>query len=318
MTCDLMQEDGGDLMVSKDELEELISIMRRQESTTYLRKDYLSSKSDDDNVVHAHNHFLDASWRQRIIEWMFGVVDTCGLRRDSVAIAAYYLDLCVERNVIHSRQDFQLAAMTALQLAIKLYDSTVMKLDSMVKLGRGLFSEQDVIEMESKMLSALQWQVHPPTPVCYLRQFLRVPPRTVTPLTRYILGEVTRFIAEISVCIYNFVRYPPSVIAYAGMLIAMERIDEFELPAQQRQEIFDAMKQMAKLDHSSPQVIEAVRELRSSLEKNVSIQDLIDSIDAQCHDGAHKMKRQRSKMERRDSGFSQSPRDVVVTGQRRH
>ena len=310
-----MQVDSGDMMFSSDDLEELIAIMRRQESTTYCRKDYLSS-SDAGHGDHAN--VVDASWRQRIIEWMFGVVDTCGLRRDSVAIAAYYLDLCVERNVIHSRQDFQLAAMTALQLAIKLYDSTVMKLDSMVKLGRGLFSEQDVIEMESKMLSALQWQVHPPTPVCYLRQFLQVLPPTVSPLTKYILGEVTRFIAEISVCIYKFVRYSPSVIAYAGMLIAMERIDEIELPSEQRHEIFDMMKQMAKLDNLSAQVTEAVQELHNSLDKNVCIQDLMDSIDAQCHDGLHKTKNQQSKLGRRDSGFSQSPKDVVVTGQRQH
>ena len=300
MTFDPMQLD--DTFTTVD-MEDLLETMRRQERSTYRRNDYLSQGQ--------FAHIVDGSWRQRIVEWMFGVVDTCGLRRDSVAIAAYYLDLCVERDVIDSRQEFQLAAMTALQLAIKLYDSTVMKLDSMVKLGRGLFTENDVINMETKILKALKWQVHPPTPVCYLRQYLRLLPSDVSPLARYIVGEVTRFIAEISVCIYKFVKYPPSVIAYAGMLIAMERIDESELHAWERERIYASMAQVAEMDHKSDQVVSAVAELHASLDKNVSIQELINTIDAQCHDGFQKMCIQ--KYARRYSGPGHSPRDVRST-----
>ena len=213
--------------IHMEEAADIITVMRQQEATIYLRNDYLSDTR--------YAKVVDGTWRQRIVEWMFGVVDHCSLRRDSVAIAAYYLDLCVERGVVESRQEFQLAAMTALQLAIKLYDSTVVKLDSMIKLGRGLFTEQDVINMETKMLNALKWQVHPPSPICFLRQFLRLLPPTVAPLARYVVAEVTRFISEISVCLYKFVDCPSSLVAYAGMLIAMEIIDEATLPLWQRQ-----------------------------------------------------------------------------------
>jgi Cyclin, N-terminal domain/Cyclin, C-terminal domain len=250
-------------------------------------------------------------WRQRIVEWMFG---------DSVAIAAYYLDLCVERGVVESRQEFQLAAMTALQLAIKLYDSTVVKLDSMIKLGRGLFTEQDVIDMETKMLNALKWQVHPPTPICFLRQFLRLLPPSVAPLARYMVAEVTRFIAEISVCLCKFVDCPSSAVAYAGMLIAMERIDEAVLPLWQRQQIFQTMLIAAKLDHRSPQVMDITKRLRLSLEKNVSLQDLMNTIDAQCQaEGYYQLAPDHSDMysKVRLATSQHSPRDVVSTRQGR-
>ena len=262
-----------------DEVVDIIAVMQAQERTIYLRSDYLANGSYAD--------VLDASWRQRIVEWMFGVVDHCSLRRDSVAVASVYLDLCVERGVVTSRLEFQLAAMTALQLAIKLYDSTVVKLDSMIKLGRGLFTEQDVIAMESKMLSALKWQVHPPTSICFLRQFLRLLPPSVSPLSRYVLAEVTRFIAEISVCLYKFVDCPTSVIAYAGMLIAMDKIDSTTLPPCHRQEVYECMSTAANLDHHSPQVVEAVNRLKASLEKNVSLQSLMRTIDSQCRVGGY-------------------------------
>jgi Cyclin, N-terminal domain len=166
-----------------------VTAMRTQELTTYRRCDYLDSQDGRLQTV------LDASWRQRIVEWMYGVVDHCSLRRDSVATASVYLDICVQRGLVKTREEYQLAAMTALQIAIKLCDSTVVKLQSMVALGRGLFTAQDVIDMERKMLATLNWNCHPPTSVCFLRQFLRLLPPTVPPYTRYMIAEVTRYVS---------------------------------------------------------------------------------------------------------------------------
>lgn len=287
---------------SREEVLNILQIMQRQETTTYRRFDYLSGCSTSGSAV------VDGPWRQRIVEWMFGVVDHCSLRRDSVAVATYYLDLSVQKKLISSRQEFQLAAMTALQLAIKLYDSTMVKLDSMVKLGRGLFVEKDVVEMERRMLDALRWQVHPPTPICFLRQYLRLLPDHVSPMTKYLVAEVTRFISEISICLYKFVDCLPSVVAYAGMLIAMERIDNVALPVWQRKEIFTTMKTAMGLDNESETVLNAVYMLQTSLEKNVSLEDLLQTIGAQCLESYGKVPANTYSIH--SSNSVSSPRDV--------
>uniref|UniRef100_A0A7S2YRI7 Cyclin-like domain-containing protein n=1 Tax=Entomoneis paludosa TaxID=265537 RepID=A0A7S2YRI7_9STRA len=292
------------LSTRMEDVQDVLELMHIQESTTYRRVDYLSQDPTLSMKV------VDGSWRQRIIEWMYGVIDHCSLRRDSVAVATYYLDLCVAKGMVSSRQEFQLAAMTALQLAIKLYDSTMVKLDSLVKLGRGQFKENDVVQMEQRMLKVLNWQVHPPTPVCFLRQYLRMLPQTVSPMTRYMLAEVTRFISEISVCLYRFVKYTPSSIAYAGLLIAMERIDEALLPVWQRQEFFVIMKEAAQIDRTSPEVLEIMQQLKRSLEKNVSLQELMKTIDAQCLDNYGKT-RVDNYSGQGQFGGSHSPRDVT-------
>jgi Cyclin, N-terminal domain/Cyclin, C-terminal domain len=274
-----------------EEVVDVIAVMRHQEVAVYRRTDYLRLQEQQEQVQEDGTMatatapaamVVDATWRQRIVEWMFGVVDHCSLRRDSVAIAAIYLDLCVERGVIASRQQFQLAAMTALQLAIKLYDSTVVKLDSMIRLGRGLFTEQDVIDMEMTMIKALRWNLHPCTPLCFLRQYLRMLPPFVSPPARYVIAEVTRFISEISVCLYKFVDVPGSAIAYAGMIIAMDRMDEVALPDWQREIIAQRMSAVVGLDADSDVLQDIIQRLLVSLEKNVSIADLMDTIDAQC------------------------------------
>lgn len=284
------------------DVEDILVVMRQQEMTTYRRRDYLSGNEG------FATHVVDGAWRQRIVEWMYGVVDHCSLRRDSVAIAAYYLDSCVEKGLVESRQEFQLAAMTALQLAIKLYDSTMVKLDSMVKLGRGLFTEHDVVNMERKIVSSLEWRLHPPTSICFLRQFLRLLPASVAPPTRYLIAEVARFIAEISVCLCKFISLPPSMIAYAGMLVAIERIDETTLTVDLRDQIHGAMSKVADLDHKSILLIEVVSMLHQSLENNVSLRELMNTIGAQCQGGYRKI--DSSEFGQFQTSGAHSPRDV--------
>jgi hypothetical protein len=284
------------------DVEDILVVMRQQEMTTYRRRNYLSGNEG------FATHVVDGAWRQRIVEWMYGVVDHCSLRRDSVAIAAYYLDTCVEKGLVESRQEFQLAAMTALQLAIKLYDSTMVKLDSMVKLGRGLFTEHDVVNMERKIVSSLEWRLHPPTSICFLRQFLRLLPASVAPPTRYLIAEVARFIAEISVCLCKFISLPPSMIAYAGMLIAIERIDETTLTVDLRDQIHSAMSKIADLDHKSILLIEVVSMLHQSLENNVSLRELMNTIGAQCQGGYRKI--DSSEFGQFQTSGAHSPRDV--------
>jgi hypothetical protein len=303
--------------LAMEQVSEIVDRMRRQEATTYRRSDYLTLDPTLEVEV------ADGTWRQRIIEWMYGVVDHCALRRDSVAVAAIFLDLCVERNLVESRREFQLAAMTALQLAIKLYDSTMVKLDSMVKLGRGQFQIQDVVEMERKLLAALQWRVHPPTSLCFLRQYMQLVPAGLVPhMTRYMLSEVTRFITEISVCLYKFVKYPPSAVAYATFVTAMERIGEAALPSWQRHDILARVTSVLDEDVvvGSPMMKEIYDLLQASLQKNVNLEHLLKTIEVQCGVAPTDTRCHNSKAVLRESEYYQndpsgvrhhSPRDVV-------
>ena len=285
---------------------EILSNMMRQESTIYKRINYL----DRPHPTEAQNSEpIDGSWRQRIIEWMYGVVDHCSLKRESVAVATFFLDLSAAKGLVLTRRDFQLVAMTSLMLSIKLYDSTLVKLDSMVKLGRGLFDERDVIATEMKMLKAMNWQVHPPTPVCFMRQFLRLLPRETTPIARYMIIELTRFISEISTCLQKFLPILPSTMAYASILIAMERIDASALSVAERKQFQANVQALSGIDLSTPDMTSTIDQLRATLDSNVNLQELLRTIDAQCSLGFNKPFEQEAGLQSKGEG-PHSPRDV--------
>lgn len=286
---------------SLDEIHETLRVMRILEKGHYHCRDYLADQSPTQRET------VDETWRQRMCEWMYGVVDHCNFRRDIVGVSATYLDMCLsrDREVIDSRRNFQLAAMTALYLAMKVHDTSFIKLESLIKLGRGLFTEDDVIKMESKILVKLEWQIHPPTTMCYVRQYVRLLPDSISPSTTYMVSEISRFVAEISVCLYKFVRYPPSLVAFATILISMNGIDEGSLPAWQRNQVFCRMKNVANVSLSTPGVHEVTKLLQASFEKNVDIKALMTTIDPNCHVG-YTHKSRKPMME-----YEGSPKDVM-------
>jgi len=218
-------------------------------STMLLQQDFYWQPLD----ISRYSHVTDATWRQRIIEWMYGVVDTCRLRRDVVAVAVHYLDASLD--LLASRADFQLAAMTSLQLAIKLYDSTILKVSSMVQLGRGLFTVDDIVTMETRILQHLRWKVHPPTTLCFLRQY------TLPSQDAWAIQEMTRFQSEIATCLYTLRSFQPSELATAALDVARRQLGvELHVPTPN---------------------LDCVHALEATLANNASWHELLQSLSTQ-------------------------------------
>ena len=189
--------------------------MRRLEATTYKRP--IAKKLPEP---------FNGLWREQIIKWMYTLVKYCNLRHESAAAASYYLDVAVCKGLIQSPNDYQLGAMTALYLALKVYDSPnlrVVKLSSLVKLGNGEFNEHDIQRMERDMVKLLDWHLNPPTPNCFLQQYLTLLPSNQR--TKDEIEEIAFQAIEHTMSRDLFLAAPPSVIAYSALLMAIETVD---------------------------------------------------------------------------------------------
>eukprot|EP00580_Thalassiosira_gravida_P018045 CAMPEP_0201677510 /NCGR_PEP_ID=MMETSP0494-20130426/44271_1 /ASSEMBLY_ACC=CAM_ASM_000839 /TAXON_ID=420259 /ORGANISM="Thalassiosira gravida, Strain GMp14c1" /LENGTH=202 /DNA_ID=CAMNT_0048160479 /DNA_START=55 /DNA_END=660 /DNA_ORIENTATION=- len=100
-------------------------------------------------------------WREKICEWCYQVVDHFDFNREVVSVAMSYLDRYLATRTVN-RRIFQLAAMTALYLAIKLYEPGKLRMSSLIDLSRGYFLAEHIVTMEDSMLQSLHWHVHPP------------------------------------------------------------------------------------------------------------------------------------------------------------
>lgn len=230
------QHDNDDRMI-------VLRTMRALESSVYKRPRAQSMPE-----------IFRGLWRRQIVEWMYVLIKYCKLKHEATAAAVYYLDAAVmcESSLVMSPRDYQLCAMTALHLALKVYDSPtvrVIKLSCLVKLGNGEFTVEDIIQKEQDLVRALGWRINPPTPDCFLQRYMELLPflddnddehavemsdygkeedDQLAPIERRRLKRLAKLeelaseYIELAMARDRFLSVPPSVIAYAALLSAME------------------------------------------------------------------------------------------------
>jgi Cyclin, N-terminal domain len=161
------------------ELLERLEIMFVQEDKSYKTVDYLNPEFQSRLASVCDGSLIDPTeatqssvslsstssssgindiWREKICEWSYQVIDHFDFSREVVSISIHYLDRFLATRPCNKKV-FQLAAMTSLFLAIKLYEPGKISMQSMIELSRGYFH---VKQMEAMEISILRY-VAPPS-----------------------------------------------------------------------------------------------------------------------------------------------------------
>ena len=153
------------------DLLERLEVLLKQECFVYQTNDYLSPNyqlqlqisSDAETDATVQSSSLSVStysssasginevWREKICEWSYQVIDHFDFSREIVSISMHYLDRYLATRSVNKKL-FQLAAMTSLYLAIKLYEPGTLTMASMIELSRGYFQVEQMAEMEIAIL----------------------------------------------------------------------------------------------------------------------------------------------------------------------
>ncbi len=288
------------------EIYEIVSIMREKGTVVY----HINCK-ERCNIT---NDELVSLWRQMLVKWMYYVVDCCRLQRHAVAVAAYFLDVAILRDLCTTREEHQLAAATALQMALKTFDVAVIQLDKLVQLGRGFFNEDDVAEMEMKIICSLNWYLHPPTMYCYLLQYEQLVPTTDVDPDRKVLNTVLRIIAEEITLDERYIKYCPSIQGLAATMVALDFVPDVILPKRHREIAETRLTAMIDTKEDIKELSKVIKKIYKTLKKTEKFQVIIDATSANTK-GA---KMYRKAIQSAESNLNvtklsseqQSPRDV--------
>jgi Cyclin, N-terminal domain/Cyclin, C-terminal domain len=166
---------------------------------------------------------LNSSWREKICQWSYNVVDHFDLPREVVAVSLDLFDryLATRGNQCSGNMAL-LASLTTLHIAIKVHSEKNIKLTTLASLSRGQFESEHIEQMEWRIMNALGWQLHPPTLFAFVSHLLMLFPGDVHHLVRKELFEVAIYMAELSVCDSFFVKYPASAVAMAAIINVMD------------------------------------------------------------------------------------------------
>ena len=164
------------------------------------------------------------------------VADHFDLTRDLVYIALNYVDrVCAASDTVGLLRDksrFQLLAMAALCLAIKLHggmdthapgvESSIV--ETILHLGRGHFSAEELKAMETDALQHLQWRLNPPTPQTFVSYLLELFPVE----EKAEISDIALYTIELSVHDYYLIPSKPSVLALAALSNAAHMLGHSE------------------------------------------------------------------------------------------
>jgi len=221
----------------RQQISDRFAVMRKQEDRFYRKSDYLSELDDIPSLLDQDGKTVDKDCRYKMATWCFEVVEYCKFSRDTANLAINYLDqfLGTKKGIfaLYDRRDFQLAAMTSLELAAKIQEPKVLEMRLLSELSKGSYSILELTAMEKKILSALDWRMCPPTAFSFANLFLQLLPKSIPAYTKSILKDFSLLQIEFSVKDYFFVAHKSYNIALASILNAAEALHCFCLTTRQ-------------------------------------------------------------------------------------
>jgi hypothetical protein len=213
--------------LTRAELVDQIGIMCMQEETTYAVDDYMKQTVVLRKFARKP---VNEDCRLKMCQWCFHVINYCKFRRETVVVAMSYLDryLSTEhgRPALLSQKHYQLVAMTALYIAIKISEPMEVDTSLLSDLSQGMYSEMDFVDMEQHILEVLEYRVCGPTALSFVQVFLGLAPVTIHPDVAALIMDSARYQTELLVSSQSLCTVKPSEAAFAAILNAMEGLDE--------------------------------------------------------------------------------------------
>jgi lipoyl(octanoyl) transferase len=247
------------LIAELQEAAQDLKILLSREEESYARpSDYIAKASV--SSVNAKER-VSESWRRKLCEWCFEVVDHFTYDRQVVSFALNYLDraAALKSELMDDpipKRDYQRLAVTSLYMAIKLHGETdetegprrKLGIRVFVELSRGFFNRVVIEETERSILNSLNWRINPPTCLCFLASLFPLCPKWDAPegmiSSKHMshstviaaLYDVARYLTELSECVSYFAfQCKASMIAYGAVLCGIEALrSSAPLPAKVR------------------------------------------------------------------------------------
>jgi len=254
---------------NEDVIDRLL-VMRKQEDTTYVCTDYLKTTMS--------STMIDELCRSKMLTWCFQVADFGKFNRDTVVIAMSYLDLFLSSgapqamDVIKTRKAFQLASMTTLYMAIKLFEPVEMDTTAFAALSRNIYTAQDFVKTEFAILSALNWRINGPTTLSFLEHFFAlIPDRSVSCIMiREVLIPICKQYLELTLSDYYFVTQKPSTVAIAVLSASLEHVSLNSFNETERCSLFSDISNALKVELNSSNILSAQKRLATISNEFVS------------------------------------------------
>lgn len=185
---------------------------------TNLDSAFLNKSAFHSESTNRQNMNLD--WRYRIARWLLTASDELNISRETALIALTYCDRYMMKRHVE-KQVYQLASITSLFIASKLFEKRPIKMATLVRYTQRVFPPLAITRLEKDILHWNATFMYPPTACYFAMMFINGVYGSTSTIKSFI--ENIEFNIQLASCDFYFLRYKPSTVAVASIMIAFEQ-----------------------------------------------------------------------------------------------
>ena len=216
--------------------------------------------AEQHRLANCHHH----SWRERVSQWSYDVIDLLEAPRETVYVSMNILDRYVSTIRVGGEEllsdEYRLAAIASLFIAVRLSSGSLqLKMQRLLCISQSGILLEDAHSTVTKILKTLSLDSPILTPSAFIRALLG-PLQDTTTIDKDAMMTIMEhafYLAELSVCDQHFCGVSPSKIAFASVILSLH--NSAELPpsscsiVDQSTCLFvlDTIRKQTGMDHTS-------------------------------------------------------------------
>ncbi|KAK9282256.1 hypothetical protein L1049_005170 [Liquidambar formosana] len=209
-----IDSDHGDPQLCSLYASEIYSNLRVAELTRRLCSNFMERVQRD----------ITQSMRGILVDWLVEVSEEYKLVPDTLYLTVYLIDSFLSENYIE-RQRLQLLGITCMLIASKYEEICAPRVEEFCFITDNTYTRGEVLELESRVLNYLRFQIFAPTSKTFLRRFLRAAQASYKSPSLE-LEYLANYLAELTLINYGFLSLLPSVIAASAVFLARWTLDQ--------------------------------------------------------------------------------------------
>ncbi|CAI7922824.1 unnamed protein product, partial [Closterium sp. NIES-54] len=182
--------------------------LRAAEQRSQPRADYMEAVQKD----------VNSGMRTVLVDWLVEVAEEYKLVPDTLYLTCAYLDSFLSAHTV-SRSQLQLLGISCMLIASKFEEIYAPQVDEFCYITDNTYTRHEVLQMESRVLNHLAFDLSKPTTKSFLRRYIRVAQASLKDPSLK-LEFLSNFFSELALTDYSCLRFKPSCLAASAVLLA--------------------------------------------------------------------------------------------------
>ncbi|KAH1109733.1 hypothetical protein AAZX31_04G042500 [Glycine max] len=170
------------------------------------------------NYMDRVQHVVTENMRGILVDWLVEVAVEYKLLSETLHLSVSYIDRFLSVNPM-GKSRLQLLGVSSMLIASKYEEVNPPRVDKFCSITDNTYKKAEVVEMEAKILAALNFEIGNPTAITFLRRFLGVASENQkSPNLK--IEFLSFYLAELSLMDYDCIRFLPSTVAASVIFLA--------------------------------------------------------------------------------------------------